>query len=335
MSVASTSALAGCTFRAAPAFVALGVFFAPLDARAMSCLDVGVTAPFRQSTDVPTNTRIWCTQELQWPIESIVLTDAQGSIVSGTQAELSLPDARVLVFRPDVELAPGSTYTYKCPLRDYSEFTFTTGAGPSIGAPPMPDPSRWEARASNRDMQDSYGVSFDSGAQPGGIVVFDIGGAASMDADGPSGVLSDLTEALYRVNVGIGSSVCQTNWPEATLGASTTVALGAFDVTGAFSGWSDAVTVTIPSTLDEPSSGTNTAGTGGSSSTDSSSTDSASTDSPPDSAPAGGRADSETRSLSACGLGPAPGGSPMAGGALAAITGLAAAWRRRHHRPRR
>jgi hypothetical protein len=318
---------------------------APLDARAMSCEDVGVTAPFRQRLDVPTNTRIWCTEELQWPIESIVLTDAQGSIVSGTQAQLSLPDVTVLVFRPDVELDPGSTYTYKCPLRDASEFTFTTGAGPRIGAPPMPDPSRWEAHASNRDMRDSYLVSFDSGAQPDSIVVFDIGGAASMDADGPSGVLSDLTEALYRVNVHMGSSVCQTNWPEATLGASTTVALGAFDMTGAFSGWSDAVTVTIPSTLDEPSSGTTSAGTGGSSSTDSSSTDSSSTDSsstdssstdsPPESALPGGRADSETRPLSACGLGPAPGGSPMAVGALAAITGLAAARRRRHHHPRR
>jgi MYXO-CTERM domain-containing protein len=326
MSVASISSLAGCLFRAAPAFVAVGVFLAPLDATAMSCESPGVTAPFRQRADVPTNTRIWCTQERQWPSESIVLTDAQGSVVSGTQAELSLPDVTVLVFRPDVELEPQSTYTYKCPLRDFSEFTFTTGAGPRIGAPPVPDSSRWAAHASQRDgMPDSYFVSFDSAAQPDSIIVYDIGGAASMDTGGPSGVLSDVTEALYRVDLYVGNSICQNNWPDATLGASTTVALGAFDVTGAFSGWSDSVTVTIPSTPDDPSPEITTAATGGTSSTDS----------PPDSALADGSAESEARPLTGCGLSPVPDGSPMAIGALAAVTGLAAARRRRHHRPRR
>jgi hypothetical protein len=302
--------------------VAVAVFLAPLDATALSCEAAGVVAPFRQRADVPTNTRIWCTEELQWPIESIVLTDAQGSVVSGTQAALYLPDVTVLVFRPDVELAPESTYSYKCPVSDASEFTFTTGAGPRLGTPPVPDSSRWTAGAIRRDdMRDSYGVSFDSAAEPDSIVVFDIGGAASMDVDGPSGVLSDVTEALYRVDVYVGSSICENNWPEATLGASTTVALGAFDVTGAFSGWSDTVTVTLPGTLDDRSSGSNTAGLGGTSGTASA----------PDSAPAGGSAGSSARPLGGCGLGAVPDGSPMAVGALAAVTGLAAA-RRRHHR---
>src|SRR5688572_20092092 len=143
MSGASSSVLPGCTFRAARAVVAAGVLLAPLDASALSCELAGVTAPFRRTAQVPTNTRIWCTEERQWPIEAIVLRDARGSVVSGTQEALFLPDRTVLVFRPEQELDPESTYTYQCPLLDVSEFTFTTGAGPRIGAPLQPDSSRW------------------------------------------------------------------------------------------------------------------------------------------------------------------------------------------------
>jgi hypothetical protein len=315
MSVASSASLPGCTFQAARALVAVALFLVPLDADALSCDSAGVTAPFRRTKDVPTNTRIWCPEEPQWPIESIVLRDAQGSVVSGTQATLSLPDVTVLVFRPDVDLAPQSTYTYECPFRDVSEFTFSTGAGPRIGAPPVPDSSRWTAHAAHQEgAGDNYLVSFDSGAEPDSIVVFDIGGTASMDADGPSGVLSDLTEALYRVHTSVGNGICERNWPEAALGASTTVALGAFDVTGAFSGWSDTVTVTLPSTFEGEAPASNSAPLESTGSTD---------NSPPQEA------------LSGCSLGPAPAGSWAAVGALAAVTGLAAARRRRHHPARR
>jgi hypothetical protein len=119
----------------------------------------------------------------------------------------------------------------------------------------------------------------------------------------------------------VGSSICENNWPEATLGASTTVALGAFDVTGAFSGWSDTVAVTIPSTLDDASSGGRVA----------ESEPAPSTDSPSGSA----SASSDARPLSGCGLPVVPDGSRLAFGALAAVTGLAAARRRRHHRASR
>ena len=149
--------------------------------------------------DVPTNTRIWCTEERQWPIEAIVLSDARDNVVSGTQEVLFLPDVTVVVFRPEVDLDPETTYTYQCPLLDVSEFTFTTGAGPTVGAPPVPDSSRWAAQAVRRDdVGDNYLVSFDNATEPDSIVVFDIGGAASIDAERPSGALSDVTEALYR-----------------------------------------------------------------------------------------------------------------------------------------
>jgi hypothetical protein len=314
--------------------VAVGVFLAPLDATALSCAEVGVTAPFRSRSDVPTNTRIWCAEEQQGPTESVVLRDAQGGVVSGTQGTLAMPDVTVLVFRPDVELAPESTYTYECPGHG-SEYTFTTGVGPRVGAPPVPDSSRWAARATYKpDMGDSYAVSFDSAAPAGSFVVFDIGGTASMDADGPSGVLSDVTEALYPGKVAVGSSICQNNWPEAALGASTTVALGAFDVTGAFSGWSDPVTVTLPSTLDDQSPESNTAGLDD----QSSESNTAGLDavpgsgSPLDGAPASESPRADARPLSGCGLGTMSDGSGMAIAALAAVTTLAAARRRRHRR---
>jgi MYXO-CTERM domain-containing protein len=314
MSVASSSLLGGGSFRAARALVAVGVFFAPLDAHALSCALAGVTAPFLRTADVPTNTRIWCTEERQWPIGSIVLRDAQGSVVSGTQTALFLPDVTVVVFRPDVELDPVSRYTYHCPLLDVSEYTFTTGEGPRVGAPPVPNSSPWAAQAFRRDdLGDNYLVSFDNAEEPDSIVVFDIGGAASMDAEGPSGVLSDVTDALYSAGVFVGRGSCAYNWPEATLGASTTVALGAFDVTGAFSGWSDTVTVTLPTTLEDRSTGSNSAERAGTPRSESS----------PDGA------------LSGCSLASVPDGSRMAVGALAAVAGLAAARRRRRRHPAR
>lgn len=315
MSGVSSSAFPRRTVRAARAVVAIGVLLPPLDASAHSCDLAGVTAPFWRTADVPTNTRIWCTEERQWPLEAIVLRDARDNVVSGTQEALFLPDLTVVVFRPEVELDPESTYTYKCPLRDVPEFTFTTAAGPRIGAPPVPDSSRWAAQAVRRDdVGDNYLVSFDK-AETDSIVVFDIGGAASMDAEGPSGVLSDAAEAPYRTSVFVGRGICLNNWPEATLGASTTVALGAFDVTGAFSGWSDTVTVTIPSALEDRSTGGNTADGEGAPSTDS------------------GSASSDARPLAGCGLGMrhVPDGSRMVVGALAAVIGLAASRRRRVH----
>ncbi len=43
---------------------------------------------------------------------------------------------------------------------------------------------------------------------------------------------------------------CDTNWPDAFLGASTVVRVGSLDLTGRFSGWSDPVTVTMPTTYE-------------------------------------------------------------------------------------
>jgi MYXO-CTERM domain-containing protein len=294
--------------------MAVGVFLEPVDASALSCAPAGVTAPFLRTTDVPTNTRIWCTEEQEWPIQSIVLKDAQGSVVSGTQTTLSLPDMTVVVFRPDVELDPESKYTYQCPLLDVSEFTFTTGTGPRIGTPPVPDSSGWTAQAFHRDdVGDNYLVSFENAAEADSIVVLDIGGVASIAAEAPSGVVSDVTDAVYVDSVYVGSGACENNWPDATLGASTTVALGAFDVTGAFSGWSDTITVTLPNTLDNRSLGSSTL--------DGEETPSAE-----------GRPNTALRG---CSLIPVPNGSGIAVWALAAVTGLAAARRRRHHSTRR
>jgi hypothetical protein len=310
MSVASHLSPSRRIFRAARALLPVGVFLAPLDASALSCEVEGVTAPFLRPVDVPTNTRIWCTTQGQLPSGSIVLRDAQGSVVSGTHSALSMRNLTVVVFRPDEKLAPESTYTYTCPLKDVFEFTFTTGAGPRLGAPPVPDASQWAAQAFYREGRDNYLVSFDNAAAEDSIVVFDVGGAASMDVDGPSGALSDVDDAVSHGVVYVGNSVCQNNWPEATLGASTTVALGTFDVTGAFSGWSETVTVTIPSTVDDRSPEGNPPGLD----------ETPNTDSPPGGAPSG------------CGLSPPPDGFPMAASALAVVTGLTAARRCRHHR---
>lgn len=50
----------------------------------------------------------------------------------------------------------------------------------------------------------------------------------------------------------VGTGGCLYSWPGAELGASTRFRLGAFDLTGAFSGWSESIDLTIPDQYEEP-----------------------------------------------------------------------------------
>jgi hypothetical protein len=88
---------------------------------------------------------------------------------------------------------------------------------------------------------------------PDSIIVLDLAGSSTLDAAGPSGDVADATLSFTEEFL-VGSYPCGGNWPEAGLGASTTVALGAFNLAGEFSGWSDTLPITLPTryTTEEP-----------------------------------------------------------------------------------
>jgi hypothetical protein len=201
------------------------------------------------ATDVPTNTLVWCSDS--WRVgtpNQVVVRDSDGAVVSGTQTELTLPRYSLLVFRPSSYLAPNSAYTFECPLQQEPRtLTFSTGAGPHVRAPVVPNLGDVETSAQFGDAWgDSYFARFDEVAAFGSIVVVSLAGAGDLDTAGLRGSVSDAI-ALYDEPLWVGRGPCGGNWPEASLGTSTTVAMGAFDITGAFSGWSDPVTVTVPS----------------------------------------------------------------------------------------
>ena len=126
-------------------------------------------------------------------------------------------------------------------------FSFTTGAEPRLTPPRVPDLSRVEVGAAEGYWGTNYQATFRGAIEGGSLIVLDLGGGAALDPDAPAGATSSFAAtAPDDTDAWVGVGPCGGNWPGASLGASTSVALGAFDLTGAFSGWSDTVTVTLP-----------------------------------------------------------------------------------------
>jgi hypothetical protein len=225
-------------------------------ASALSCQERGVRAPALDATAVPTNTRIWCPTYYDVAQTDVELVDPQGQQVSGTQTLLSFGGNLMAVFRPDAELAPQTQYQVICPqFRDWTH-SFTTGSGPSQAPPELPSLQQISVRAI---PDDGWGAGlfarFSAVSPANTIVVLDLNGGAQLDASAPSGRLTDaqLMQSADSV-LSVGKAPCLSNWPQAALGASAQIRLGAFDLTGAFSGWTESITATLPEKFEgEPS----------------------------------------------------------------------------------
>jgi hypothetical protein len=220
-------------------------------AHALSCAEPGVSVPYADAVQVPTNTLVWCTKRADSPLSTIRLRDAEGADVSGTQTQMTMQGYDILVYHPDAELAANSQYTVDCPRRydEQPSTRFTTGSGPRVTPPAVPDVSSVEGSVHpDSGWGASHYVLFRQASEADTIVVVDVAaGSSSLNPDAPSGAVSDALYSFQASDIYVGNGPCRGSWPGATLGASTRVALGAFDLTGAFSGWSDEVTVTLPS----------------------------------------------------------------------------------------
>lgn len=218
---------------------------------ALSCALPEVVVPSPDSVHIPTNTLVWCSQDPLRPAAPILLRDSRGVDVSGTQTEMALPSLEVLVYRPDAELAPNSQYTVECPIRWEGQprtHVFTTGPGSRLTPPAVPSVANPNLSANaDSGWGASFYATFPQTGEGQTIRVVDLGRKATLIPDAPSGSVADAFFSFGVGDVFVGRGPCGGNWPGANLGASTTVALGAFDLTGAFSGWSDTVSVTIPS----------------------------------------------------------------------------------------
>jgi len=218
-------------------------------AGALSCEAPGVMAPAWEATDVPTNTLIWCTRWNDTSAFELRVTDAQGEAVGGTQTLLTSGQYGVAVFRPDAELEPQARYGFQCENYEGAQpASFTTGAGPRNDPPALPSLDGMQVRAqADSGWGESLVAWFQNISPQNTIVVLDLEGGPALDTTTLTGSLEDAR--LINVPEGsafVGKAPCVGNWPGAQLGASTRLRFGAFDLTGAFSGWTDWKTVTLP-----------------------------------------------------------------------------------------
>jgi hypothetical protein len=221
-------------------------------ASALSCALPELMAPRPQAVDVPTNTLIWCSSEPVNDVSPIVLTDPEGVVVHGTHTRMSSSRYALWVFRPDAALLPSSEYLATC-RRDYSDTEWTspfkTGASAASAPPSVPDISSMDLTAHHGYWGDAYLATFRNVGALDSIIVLDLGGGAALDAEAPSGHVADAESLAFSRDFTVGHGVCGGNWPTANLGASNTVALGAFDLAGQFSGWSDTRSIVLPSSF--------------------------------------------------------------------------------------
>lgn len=209
-------------------------------ALALSCAPASVVAPAPDASNVPTNTRIWCGNELGG--NPLSLSDPEGEAVSGTSSLITTVEFELGVFEPDEELRPNTTYSVEC---GYSSHSFTTGSARLDSAPPVPDPTNWSAHAyEDSTWGDTFYITFEGASAKGTLVVVDLEGSANLNPDAPSG---SVTQAVLPPEfIALGRGPCVGGWEGAGLRAKADVALGAFDVAGNFSGWSEPVEVAFP-----------------------------------------------------------------------------------------
>lgn len=220
-------------------------------AHALSCGEPGVHAPAYGASEVPTNTLVWCSRSDPNDVSAVRVLDPAGLPVSGTSTLLSARHFRLTVFRPDAELEPHTQYRVDC-QPDAAPRAFTTGAGPRSQAPAAPALGNMTVYAVDDPWGPSLGVGLREVSPSGTIVLLDLQGAAELDAAGLSGTISDAKLMGAPDVYLVGRGGCTRSWPGAELGAATRFRLAAFDLTGAFSGWTDWQTVTLPEQFAAP-----------------------------------------------------------------------------------
>jgi hypothetical protein len=199
----------------------------------------------RGALDVPTNTRIWTI----WS-SNFALFGPDGPV------ELEVTEfGDGLVHTPKTPLQPLTAYRYAFENGfPQPDIAFTTGPGPDLAAPSLPRVLGWtaaftsEGRYPCRETDARVTLDVEAGDPDTLVVVLDRAGTsifntATIDGDVSAVIQVYPDTSSHTMEVGAGE--CLDNWPGAKRGAETTVRLGAFDLAGNFSGWSEPEEVRI------------------------------------------------------------------------------------------
>ncbi len=238
--------------------VLLGAWLLPAEVPATSCggwslWSDGDLLPGDGAEDVPTNTLIWALSfHDRFPcpeaFSSISLVDDQGVQIPLVQeGRICARQRGVVGWRPVEELEPGRTYTVVTELEQFyeqsPESTFRVGDGPDLERPSVPairfrrlatEPNQFQADCVSRQRDEATWR-----IEPSAELHLLAGGHGSLDLDDePEELWSDLAAV----------STDDTLTLRATMQPATKIEarVGAVDLAGNHSGWSEPDTGTMP-----------------------------------------------------------------------------------------
>ena len=206
-------------------------------AEACDCAPPSMLLPTSVDTQVPSNTKVWILSTGC----GAALRIKGGDAVDFTTTTITVGRSIELrVLHPSQLLEIGTTYEVSgCSLIGSPEFT--VAIGPDATAPSVPS---FSVGPTEKEPDDGCGPTESAALQvssDGDILVLDIAGRASLDADAYGGTVVDATQAGWPWFV--GDQGCGSNWDFDRNGDATSVRIAAFDHAGNFSGWSAAQTV--------------------------------------------------------------------------------------------
>lgn len=210
-------------------------------ARACDCEEPTGTWLSTPTGEAPPNTWVWL--GIVEHVEDLRLLDAESRPVPTGTRDIETARGPVLVLTPDNPLAPGEHTVEACTDAGCSrEMEFVVVGDPLEGSPAVPalvEDEREHLSPWSNSCGLTHRVSFDV-VGDGDVYLFDL------VADGPLGadpeVDDEVAAAAEYPNFWLGSGSCDTQFLE-ELYAGVGVRVGAYDLAGHWSGWSDPVRV--------------------------------------------------------------------------------------------
>jgi hypothetical protein len=230
------------------ALVAAAAFLGVRTARACSCgASVDVRAPQPGASEVPTNTSIWLgfSHNFELQLEALgqefVLFSPEGESLQLSSTRIIVDAGFLLVITPNAPLEANARHElWLCDaMTCRDEVTnFVTGDGPDLEVPELPiELDREHDGHGPGPCGRARWVTFE--VEHEGILLVDVSGAASLDAEARTG---RTTLATSSPRFTLGEGLCLLGWPG---GKSNDIRLGAFDLAGNFSGWSEPTSVSL------------------------------------------------------------------------------------------
>ena len=190
--------------------------------------------PLDGSIGAPTNTRIWLPS--CWRPRAIMDETGLERVFFDTCIQTPLGEVGVLRFSED--LLPNTRYSV-IDWDDTANYHFTTGAGPSIEPPPLPEVDDLDI-THVRDCGDRHHLATYSLSGAGAIYLANAGETPDLDLTQFTGAVTAIEAAPGAITIGQHPCTGADNFPGGVSRvSSTTLRFGALDLAGNFSGWTE------------------------------------------------------------------------------------------------